>query len=78
MRFLYKKKIVSGNADQNFLTFNAMARLRNAPKNTLLRNLPDQDKIKLAIQWLCDNPDELPSTAARIYKIQKEDSVRKA
>jgi hypothetical protein len=59
-------------------TFNTMARLRNAPKNTLLQDLPNKDKIKLAIQWLRDNLDELPSTAARIYKIQKEDLVQKA
>ena len=55
-----------------------MARLRNAPKNTLLRDLPSKDKMKQAIQWLRENPDEAPTTAARIYNIKKEKSVIKA
>ena len=55
-----------------------MARLRNAPKNTLLRDLPLKDKIKQAIQWLRENLDETPTTAARIYNIQKEKLVQRA
>ena len=55
-----------------------MARLRNPPKNTLLRDLPDKEKIKKAIQWLRENPEESPTTAARICHIEKEDSVKKA
>ena len=55
-----------------------MARLRNAPKNTLLRDLPDKDKIKLAIQWLYENLDESPTTAARCHNIKKEKTFIKA
>jgi hypothetical protein len=55
-----------------------MARLRNAPKNTLLRDLSDKDKIKLAIQWLYENPDESPTTAARCHNIKKEKTLIKA
>jgi len=55
-----------------------MARLRNAPNNALLRDLPSKDKMKQAIQWLRENPDEAPTTAARIYNIKKEKSVIKA
>jgi hypothetical protein len=55
-----------------------MARLRNASKNTLLRDLPLKDKMKQAIQWLRENLDESPTTAARIHDIQKEKSVQRA
>ena len=55
-----------------------MARLRAFPKTTLQRDLPDQDKMKLALEFLRENPHEKPSTAARLYYIVKEDSVRKA
>ena len=55
-----------------------MARLRAFPKTTLQRDLPDQDKLKLALKFLHENPHEKPSTAARLYHIVKEDSVRKA
>ena len=34
--------------------------------------------MKLALQWLRENPHERSTTAARIYHIQKTDSVRKA
>ena len=52
-----------------------MARLAHPPKSTLLRDLPDQDKMKLALNWLSENPEEKPSTAARLYHIKKEDIV---
>jgi hypothetical protein len=52
-----------------------MARLSNAPKNTLLSNLPSKDKLPLAIQWLTNDLIELSSTTAWIYKIEKEDTV---
>jgi RNA polymerase-interacting CarD/CdnL/TRCF family regulator len=64
--------------DKIISTFNTMARLRNAPQNTLLRDLPSKDKMKQAIQWLRENPDEAPTAAARIYNIKKEKSVIKA
>jgi hypothetical protein len=55
-----------------------MARLCAPPKNTLLRDLPEKDKIKLALEWLHKNPDEKPATAACVYHIKKENSVQKA
>src|SRR5271163_2108139 len=71
-------KFICDNADKIISTFNTMARLRNAPRNTLLRDLPEKEKMKQAIQWLRENPDEAPTTAARIYDIKKEKSVIKA
>ena len=55
-----------------------MACLRNAPRNTLLQDLPEKEKMKQALQWLRENPEETPTTAARAYNIKKEDSVKKA
>jgi hypothetical protein len=55
-----------------------MARLASAPKNTSLRNLPDNEKIQLALQWLRDNLRETVAVVARLYFITKRDSVRKA
>jgi hypothetical protein len=55
-----------------------MARLAHPPKSTLLRDLPDQDKMKLALDFLRENPHEKPSTTARLYHIKKEDTVWKA
>jgi hypothetical protein len=31
--------------------------------------------MKLALQWLRENPTENPTTAARLYHIEKEGSV---
>ena len=73
-----QKKINSCNTDKKISTFNSVARLRNAPKTTLLRDLPNKDKIKLAIQWLYENPDESPTTAARCHNIKKEKTLVKA
>jgi hypothetical protein len=58
-----------------------MARLSTLPQieyATLQRDLPIKDRIKLAISWLKENPTETPTTAARCFRIEKEDSVRKA
>jgi hypothetical protein len=55
-----------------------MARLHALPQNTLQRDLPLKDRMKLALQWLCENPTENPTTAARLYHIEKENSVQKA
>jgi hypothetical protein len=52
-----------------------MARLASAPKNTSLQNLPDNEKIQLALQWLRDNPRETAAVAARLHFITKGDSV---
>ena len=54
-----------------------MARLRHPAKDTLLRDLPTKDKMKLALNFLRKNLTEKPSTAARLYHIKEEDSVRK-
>jgi len=32
-----------------------------------LRDLPDKQRMRLALQWLRDNPSETPTTAARIH-----------
>ena len=55
-----------------------MARLHALPQNTLQRDLPLKDRMKLALQWLRENPTESPTTAARLYHIEKEGSVRTA
>ena len=55
-----------------------MARLSNLPKNTLLRNMPEKDKLREAIQFLKANPEETPATAARAYCVRNKDIVRKA
>src|SRR2546421_332473 len=53
-----------------------MARLRNAPRNTLLGDLPEKEKMKQAIQWLRENPEEAPTTAARTYNIKKKALIK--
>jgi hypothetical protein len=58
-----------------------MARLSTLPQikyATLQRDLPIKDRIKLAISWLKENPTETPTTTARCFRIEKEDSIRKA
>jgi hypothetical protein len=77
-RVVHRRVAYTDFFHQKISTFNAMARLRNAPKNTLLRDLPDKDKIKLAIQWLYENPDESPTTAARYHNIKNEKTLIKA
>ena len=55
-----------------------MVRLSSIPKNTLIRDLPDEYKMRLALQWLRENPTETPTTAARCHGITVEGSVRQA
>ena len=55
-----------------------MARLSNLPKNTLLYNIPERDKLREAIQFLKANPEETPTTTAYTCYIRNEDTVRKA
>jgi hypothetical protein len=55
-----------------------MARLSNLSKNTLLRNMPEKDKLRKAIQFLRANPEETPVTAVHIYYVRNKDIVRKA
>jgi hypothetical protein len=52
-----------------------MARLSNAPKNTLYRDLPEKDKMHLALEWLQENPSETAYTIAYIYYIKNEKSL---
>ena len=52
--------------------------LPQIPRATLQRDLPLNDRFKLALQWLRDNPTESATTAARCFYITKEDSLRKA
>jgi hypothetical protein len=55
-----------------------MARLAQLPKTHTLQNLPDKDKLHLATQWLIENPDKKPTTAARIYRIRNELNLQQA
>jgi hypothetical protein len=55
-----------------------MARLASLPKSTLQCDLPEKERLKLALKFLRQNPGEKPSTAARLYHIKKENSVQKA
>ena len=54
-----------------------MARLRHPAKDTLLRDLPTKDKIKLALNFLYKNPTEKLSTTVCLYYIKEEDLVQK-
>ena len=54
-----------------------MARLSNLPKNTLLRDMPEKDKLREAIQFLKANPEKTPVTAVYTYYIRNKDIVRK-
>ena len=56
----------------------AIARLSILPINALLRDMPEKDKLREAIQFLKENPEESPTTAARACGIRSEDAVRKA
>jgi hypothetical protein len=55
-----------------------MARLNSLPKNTLIRDTPNKDKMQLALQWLRENSTETSTTAARCHGITHERSVRQA
>jgi hypothetical protein len=55
-----------------------MARLAYTLKNIHVKDLPNHQKMLLALQWLRSNPRESPTVAARLYFIKQEDSVRKA
>ena len=55
-----------------FATFvSKMARLNSIPKNTLIRNLPDGDKMWLALQWLRENPTEAATTVANEHSVRQ-------
>jgi hypothetical protein len=40
--------------------------------------MPEKDKLRKAIQFLKENPEESPTTATRACSVQSEDAVRKA
>ena len=54
-----------------------MARLASTLRNSHPKDLLDNQRMQLALQWLRDNPRESATVAARLYFIKKEDSVRK-
>jgi hypothetical protein len=49
-----------------------------AKKNIDVKDLPNHQKMLLALQWLRNNPRESLTVTARLYFIKQEDSVRKA
>jgi hypothetical protein len=55
-----------------------MARLAHTPKNIHVKDLPNHQKMLLALQWLHSNPRESPTVVARLHFIEQENSVRKA
>ena len=55
-----------------------MARLSSASKSTHIRDQPDSVKMAQALAWLRDNPDEKPTTAARLHYIENKQSVQQA
>jgi hypothetical protein len=68
----------SPNHPENQSNSIAMARLSNLPNNALLRDMPERDKLREAIQFLKANPEETPATAARACYVRNEDTVKKA
>ena len=55
-----------------------MARLSSLPRNILLRDILERDKLREAIQFLKANPEETPITTARAYYVRNKDIVKKA
>jgi len=55
-----------------------MARLSNLPRNTLLYDMLERDKLREAIQFLKANLEETPATTARACCVRNEDIVKKA
>lgn len=60
------------------LTTKTMARLSGLPKERLLRDMPEKDKQRDALQWLRCNPDEKPITAARACNVENHQTLKKA
>jgi hypothetical protein len=54
-----------------------MARLSSA-SSTHIWDQPDAVKMAQALEWLRENPDEKPTTTARIYHIKNEQSVQQS
>jgi hypothetical protein len=55
-----------------------MVNLTVPNEDILRRDMPNQDKLILALEWLRENPTEKATTAARLFNIEKEDTVPKA
>ena len=55
-----------------------MARLSNAPKNVLERNLFEKDKLRLALKFLIDYPNEDPAIPVRIWRLNRPNTLYKA
>jgi len=66
------------NYPQNQPNSIAIARLSNLPRNTLLRDMPERDKLREAIQFLKANLEETPTTTAHAYYVRNKDTVKKA
>ena len=49
-----------------------MARLSSANTSTYIRDQPSEDKIAQALEWLRENPDEKPTTVARLHYIENK------
>jgi len=59
--------------------FYNMARLCQLPSGKMISaEMTPKDKMRKALEFLRENPDEKPVVAARIYKIKNEISVRQA
>jgi hypothetical protein len=54
------------------------ARLVSAPRPSTESKLPELEKRAKALQFLQENPDENPITAARIWKIKKPNTLQRA
>jgi hypothetical protein len=55
-----------------------MARLSSASKSTHIWDQPDDIEMAQALEWLRENPDEKPITAARLQYIESKQSVQQA
>ena len=53
-----------------------MAWLNALPSYARIINLPDKDKMILALEWLYTNPTEKPTTTAYYYSIKNTQSVQ--
>ena len=58
--------------NQFFKYLLGMARLSSASTSTYIRDQPSEDKIAQALEWLRENPDEKPTTVARLHYIENK------
>lgn len=62
-------KLSSHQASQQLLQPSKMPELQSISEPILIRDLPTDQKIKLAMQWLEEHPQERVATAARVHSI---------